>query len=178
MKDFYIRDCAQHENQTITTTFVVAAKQIKPKKTGDLYIALTLADRTGQIEAKIWDNVNECLDTFDQDDFIKVKGLLNKYNNRFQLTIHKVRKCEEQEVDFSDYLPKTDKDIDALWETLRGFVETFQNDQLKSLIRAFIADPEIEHRYKCAPAAKSLHHAFVGGLLDHVVSLFRSCDLV
>ncbi len=178
MKDFYIRDCAQHENQTITTTFVVAAKQIKPKKTGDLYIALTLADRTGQIEAKIWDNVNECLDTFDQDDFIKVKGLLNKYNNRFQLTIHKVRKCEEQEVDFSDYLPKTDKDVDALWETLHGFVESFQNDQLKALLKAFMADPEIEHRYKCAPAAKSLHHAFVGGLLDHVVSLFRSCDLV
>ena len=178
MKDFYIRDCAQHENQTITTTFVVAAKQIKPKKTGDLYIALTLADRTGQIEAKIWDNVNECLDTFDQDDFIKVKGLLNKYNNRFQLTIHKVRKCEEQEVDFSDYLPKTDKDIDSLWDTLRGFVDTFQNDQLKALIRAFMADPDIERCYKNAPAAKSLHHAFVGGLLDHVVSLFRSCDLV
>jgi len=98
MKDFFLRDCAQHENQVITTTFVVASKQIKPKKTGDLYIALTLADRTGQIEAKIWDNVHECLDTFEQDDFIKVKGLLNKYNNRFQLTIHKVRKCEEHEV--------------------------------------------------------------------------------
>ena len=177
MKDFYIRDCAHHENQTITTTFVVAAKQIKPKKTGDLYIALTLADRTGQIEAKIWDNVHDVLDAFDQDDFVKVKGLLNKYNNRFQLTIHKVRKCEEHEVDFSDYLPKTDKDVDALWETLRGFVDSFQNDHLKALLRAFMGDPEIEQRYKNAPAAKSLHHAFVGGLLDHVVSLFKSCDL-
>ena len=178
MKDFFIRDCAQHENQTITTTFVVASKQIKPKKTGDLYIALTLADRTGQIEAKIWDNVNECLDVFEQDDFVKVKGLLNKYNNRFQLTIHKVRRCDEHEVDFSDYLPKTDKNVDELWQTLGEFVDTFQNGQLKSLLRAFMADPEIEHRYKNAPAAKSLHHAFVGGLLDHVVSLFRSCDLV
>jgi 3'-5' exoribonuclease len=177
MKDFYIRDCSQHENQTITTTFVVAAKQIKPKKTGDLYIALTLADRTGQIEAKVWDNVHDVLEVFEQDDFIKVKGLLNKYNNRFQLTIHKLRKCEEHEVDFSDYLPKTDKDVDALWQTLREFVDSFQNEQLKALIRAFMADPEIEQRYKCAPAAKSLHHAFVGGLLDHVVSLFKSCDL-
>ena len=177
MKDFFIRDCSQHENQIITTTFVVASKQIKPKKTGDLYIAMTLADRTGQIEAKVWDNVNEVLDVFEQDDFVKVKGLLNKYNNRFQLTIHKLRKCEEQEVDFSDYLPKTDKDVDALWQTLRGFVDSFQNEQLKALIQAFMADPEIEFRYKNAPAAKSLHHAFVGGLLDHVVSLFRSCDL-
>lgn len=178
MKEFYVRDAAQHENQNITTTFVVASKQIKPKKTGDLYIALTLADRTGQIEAKIWDNVQEVLDAFDQDDFVKVKGLLNKYNNRYQLTIHKVRKCEEHEVDFSDYLPKTEKDVDQLWQTVREFVDSFQNEQLKALLRAFMADPEIEMRYKNAPAAKTLHHAFVGGLLDHVVSLFRSCDLV
>jgi len=178
MKEFYVRDAAQHENQTITTTFVVAAKQIKPKKTGDLYIALTLADRTGQIEAKVWDNVQEVIDSFDQDDFIKVKALLNKYNNRFQLTIHKLRKCEEHEVDFSDYLPKTDKDVEQLWQSVREYVASFRNDYLRSLIQAFMADPEIEMRYKNAPAAKALHHAFVGGLLDHVVSLFRSCDLV
>jgi 3'-5' exoribonuclease len=177
MKEFFIRDCAKHENQTITTTFVVASKQIKPKKTGDLYIALTLADRTGQIEAKVWDNVQEFLDAFEQDDFIKVKGLLNKYNNRYQLTIHKVRKCEEHEVDFSDYLPKTEKDVDQLWATLRGFVESFNNEQLKALLRTFMNDPEIERCYKCAPAAKTLHHAVVGGLLDHVVSLFTVCDL-
>jgi 3'-5' exoribonuclease len=178
MKEFYVRDAAQHENQTITTTFVVSAKQIKPKKTGDLYIALTLADRTGQIEAKIWDNVQDVLDAFDQDDFVKIKGLLNKYNNRFQLTIHKLRKCEEHEVDFSDYLPKTDKDIDQLWQTVREFVDSFKNEHLKALLRSFMNDPEIEMRYKNAPAAKTLHHAFVGGLLDHVVSLFKSCDLV
>jgi 3'-5' exoribonuclease len=178
MKDFYVRDAAKHENQNITTTFVVASKQIKPKKTGDLYIALTLADRTGQIEAKVWDNVQDALDAFDQDDFVKVKGLLNKYNNRYQLTIHKVRRCEEHEVDFSDYLPKTEKDVDQLWYTVREFVDSFRNEQLKALLRAFMNDPEIEMRYKNAPAAKSLHHAFVGGLLDHVVSLFRSCDLV
>jgi 3'-5' exoribonuclease len=178
MKEFYVRDAAQHENQNITTTFVVASKQIKPKKTGDLYIAMTLADRTGQIEAKIWDNVQEVIDVFDQDDFVKIKGLLNKYNNRFQLTIHKLRKCEEHEVDFSDYLPKTEKDVDQLWQTVRDFVDSFQNEHLQALLRAFMADPEIEMRYKNAPAAKTLHHAFVGGLLDHVVSLFRSCDLV
>src|SRR4051812_23186865 len=177
MKDFFIRDCSQHENQTITTTFVVASKQIKPKKTGDLYIALTLADRTGQIEAKVWDNVHEVLDAFDQDDFVKIKGLLNKYNNRFQLTIHKLRKCEENEVDFSDYLPKTEKDVDQLWQTVRSFVDSFKNEQLKALLRAFMADPEIERCYKNAPAAKTLHHAVVGGLLDHVVSLFTVCDL-
>ena len=177
MKDFYIRDCSQHENATIVSSFVVASKQIKPKRTGDLYIALTLADRTGQIEAKVWDNVHEFLNAFEQDDFVKVKGLVNKFNNKFQLTVHKLRKLEESEVDFSDYLPKTEKDVDALWRTLGDFVESFQNPYLKSLIQAFMADPEIATNYKNAPAAKSLHHAFIGGLLDHVVSLFTVCDL-
>ena len=73
MKDFYIRDAAQFENKVITTSFVVAAKQVKPKKTGEPYLALTLADRTGHIDAKVWDNVVEIMDTFEQDDFVKVK---------------------------------------------------------------------------------------------------------
>jgi len=178
MKDFYIGDCARHENKVITSSFVVVVKQIKPKKTGEPYLALTLADRSGQIEAKMWDNVNEVLEAFEQDDFVKVKGLINKYKNRFQLTIHKLRKLGESEIDFADYLPKTMKDIDHLWQTLADFVAGFQNPHLKSLVQAFMADPEIAAAYRSAPAAKTLHHAYIGGLLDHVVSLFRSCDLI
>jgi 3'-5' exoribonuclease len=178
MKDFYISDCARCENKVVTSTFVVVAKQIKPKKTGEPYLALTLGDRTGQVEAKMWDNVEEVLDAFDQDDFLKVKGLINKYKNRFQLTIHKLRKLVESEIDFTDYLPKTSKDIGELWQALTGFIASLQNPHLKALIEAFLSDPEIAAAYRNAPAAKTLHHAYIGGLLDHVVSLFRSCDLV
>ncbi|HXY78107.1 MAG TPA: OB-fold nucleic acid binding domain-containing protein [Candidatus Acidoferrales bacterium] len=178
MKDFYIGECARHENKVITSSFVVVAKQIKPKKTGEPYLALTLGDRSGQIEAKMWDNVDDVLEAFEQDDFLKVKGLINKYKNRFQLTIHKLRKLGESEIDFADYLPKTTKDVDQLWQTLANFVATFQNPHLKSLVQAFMADPEIAAAYRDAPAAKTLHHAYIGGLLDHVVSLFRSCDLI
>jgi 3'-5' exoribonuclease len=178
MKDFYICDCARHENKVITSTFVVVAKQIKPKKTGEPYLALTLGDRSGQVEAKMWDNVEEVLDAFEQDDFLKVKGLINKYKQRFQLTIHKLRKLGDSEIEFADYLPKTTKDIDELWRTLSGFVAGFQNPHLKALVEAFMGDPEIAAAYRNAPAAKTLHHAYIGGLLDHVVSLFRSCDLI
>ena len=178
MKDFYIGDCVRHENKIITSTFVVVTKQIKPKKTGDPYLALTLGDRSGQIEAKMWDNVEDVLDAFEQDDFLKIKGLINKYKQRFQLTIHKLRKLGESEIEFADYLPKTTKDIEELWQTLAGFVSTFQNPHLKSLVHAFMDDPEIASAYRNAPAAKTLHHAYIGGLLDHVVSLFRSCDLL
>lgn len=178
MKDFYICDCVRHENKIITSTFVVVAKQIKPKKTGEPYLALTLGDRSGQLEAKMWDNVDDVLDAFEQDDFLKVKGLVNKYKLRFQLTIHKLRKLGDSEIDYADYLPKTTKNIDELWQALAGFVATFQNAHLKALVQAFMADPEISAAYRNAPAAKTLHHAYIGGLLDHVVSLFRSCDLM
>ena len=178
MKDFYICDCARQENKVITSTFVVVAKQIKPKKTGDPYLALTLGDRSGQLEAKMWDDVEEVLDAFEQDDFLKVKGLINKYKQRFQLTIHKLRKLGESEIEFADYLPKTTKDIDELWQTLTDFVAGIQNPHLKALVQAFMSDPEISAAYRNAPAAKTLHHAYIGGLLDHVVSLFRSCDLM
>src|SRR3981189_3840815 len=155
MKEFFIADAIRHENNVITTSFVVVSKQVKPKKTGEPYLALTLGDRTGQIEAKMWDNVEEFIDVFEQDDFLKVKGLVNKYKNRFQLTIHKLRRMEEGDIDFTDYLPKTTKDIGELWRTLTEFVATFQNPHLKSLVELFMAEPAISHRYRNATAAKT-----------------------
>jgi 3'-5' exoribonuclease len=178
MKDFFIEQCATYENQTITASFVVAGKQVKPKKSGEPYLALTLGDRTGTIEAKMWDGVAEAMPLFEQDDFVKVRGLLNKYNGRFQLTVHKLRKLEDGEIEYADYLPKTKKDIEQLWDALAAFVDSFENPHLKALIKAFMADEEIAKAYKTAPAAKTLHHAFIGGLLDHVVSLMTSCDLI
>src|SRR4051812_30233815 len=178
MKDFFISQCADHENKNITASFVVANKQIKPKKSGEPYLALTLTDRTGTIEAKMWDGVPEAMGTFDQDDVVKIRGLINKYNNRFQLTIHKVRRMDDSEVEYADYLPKTSKDVDVLWKTLADFIASFKDDHLRGLVQAFMGDPVIERAYKNAPAAKTLHHAFIGGLLDHVVSLFTSCDLI
>jgi 3'-5' exoribonuclease len=178
MKEFFLFDCSQHENKVITSSFVVISKQVKPKKTGEPYLALTLGDRTGQVEAKMWDNVEDALDAFEQDDFLKVKGLLNKYKNRFQITIHKLRRLGESEIDFSDYLPKTTKDIGELWQTLAAFVASFHDPHLKARVESFMSDPEIAEAYRNAPAAKTLHHAYIGGLLDHVVSLCRSCDLM
>jgi 3'-5' exoribonuclease len=177
MKEFYVADAAQFENKTVTTSFVVAAKQVKPKKNGEPYLALTLSDRTGQIEAKMWDNVADAIDAFDQDDFVKVRGLVNKYNSRFQLTIHKIRIAGESEVDYEDYLPKCPRDIDELWSTLCECVAGFKDPNLRALILSFIDDPQIAQAYRTAPAAKTLHHAYIGGLLDHVVSLFKLCDL-
>jgi 3'-5' exoribonuclease len=177
MKEFYIADAVRFENQVVTSSFVVVSKQAKPKKSGELYLALTLGDRTGHIDAKMWDNVNDHINIFEQDDFVKVRGLINKFNGRYQLTVHKLRSMQETEIDFDDYLPRTEKDISALWGSVADYVASFRDPHLKALVHAFMSDPEIEHAYKNAPAAKTLHHAFIGGLLDHVLSLFQLCDL-
>ena len=177
MKDFYICDCSRVENQTITSLFVVAVKQVKSKKSGELYLSLVLADRSGQLQANMWDNVNDAISAFDQDDFVKVKGIVHKYNGRWQLTVHKMRKLSDSEIDYSDYVPKTSKDVEQLWQTLCAYIESLENTWLKALLNEFLTDPSIVSSYKTAPAAKTLHHAFVGGLLDHVVSLFNVCDL-
>jgi len=178
MKDFYVRDAAQQENKVVTSSFVVSNKQIKSKKSGEPYLDLTLADRTGTILAKMWDNVEECSGAFAQDDVVKIKGLINRYNQRWQLTVHKLRKMDEEEIDYADYLPKTAYDVDELWRTLGEFVASMSDPHLRRLLELFMADAEIERAFRNAPAAKTLHHACIGGLLEHVVSLFRSCDLV
>src|SRR5271157_1827815 len=154
MKQFYIRDCGQQENQTITSYFVVASKQVKSKKNGEVYLSLVLADRSGQLQANMWDNVSDALDAFEQDDFVKVKGVVHKYNGRWQMTIHKIRRLGEQEIEYSDYIPKTTKDIEQLWRTVGEFVESFQNPWLKLLVKEFMADEAIVTAYKNAPAAK------------------------
>ena len=150
MKEFFLSDCPRFENKVVVSSFVVISKQVKPKKTGEPYLALTLGDRCGQIEAKMWDNVEDALDAFDQEDFLKIKGLLNKYKNRFQITIHKLRKLGDTEVDFADYLPKTTKDIDELWRTLSGFVSSFEDANLRTLVQSFMSDPEIASAYRSA----------------------------
>ena len=109
MKEFFISDCSQQENKIITSSFVVVSKQVKPKKTGEPYLALTLGDRTGQIEAKMWDNVEDSLNAFEQDDFMKIKGLLNKYKNRFQITIHKLRRLQRYGNRFLRFPAKDDE---------------------------------------------------------------------
>lgn len=176
MKDLFVGDL--QANQSITTTFLVKSKEVKSKKTGEPYLALTLGDRSGELEAKMWDNVEEVEPTFDRDDFVKVKGLVQIYRNRPQLTIHKLRPCQDAEVDFSDYFPKTSKNVDAMFEELLRIADEIETRPLRELLMNLLMDEEFATQFKQAPAAKSLHHAWLGGLLEHTLSLCRLCKLV
>jgi 3'-5' exoribonuclease len=176
MKDIFVVDL--QANQSITTTFLVKAKEVKSKKSGGPYLSLTLGDKSGELDAKMWDNVEDVDTTFDRDDFIKVKGLVQVYRNRPQLTIHKLRRCQDGEIDFADYFPKTTKDIEVMYEELLGLVDRMENSHLRELLMSLLMDEEFASKFKQAPAAKSLHHAWIGGLLEHTLSLCKLCKLV
>jgi 3'-5' exoribonuclease len=176
MKDLFVADL--QANQPIATTFLVKSKDVKSKKSGEPYLALILGDRSGELEAKMWDNVEEVEPTFDRDDFIKVKGLVQIFRNRPQLTIHKLRPCRDGEVDFADYFPKTTKDVEVMFEELLGIVDAIETQPLRELLMSLLLDEEFAAQFKQAPAAKSLHHAWLGGLLEHTLSLCKLCRLV
>lgn len=158
-------------NKVITTSFLVHSKEIRQKKTGEFYLSLLLGDRTGELDAKMWDNVSEVLDDFDRDDFVKVKGMIQIFHNRPQLTIHKVRRMDESEIDFADYFPSSKRDPEEMWAELRAIVAGMANPHLKALLWAMLDDPDVAVRYRRAPAAKQIHHAFLGGLIEHVLSV-------
>jgi len=176
MKSPFVRELKPDEIST--AIFLVSTKEVRQKRTGEQYLSLVLSDRTGEIDSKMWDNVAEIVETFDRDDFVKVKGLMQLYNNRPQFTIHKIRRVEDQEVDFSDFFPASRQDPEAMWAELRAIVSAIANDHIRGLLNAFLDDPDVAARFKVAPAAKSIHHAFRSGLLEHVLSLLRLAKLV
>ena len=173
MKSPYIKEL--EPNRNFTTSFLVRSKEIREKKTGEPYLSLSLSDRTGEIEAKMWDNVADVMDTFERDDFVKVKGLIQIYHNRPQLTVHKMRRIEDSEVDYADYFPASARDAAEMWRELRDITAAMSDIHLRSLVNAVLDDPEISQRYRKAPAAKQIHHAWLGGLLEHVLSLCQLC---
>ena len=158
-------------NQAIQTTFLVLHKEIRQKKTGEPYLSLTLGDKSGDIDAKMWDHVAEVMDTFERHDYIKVRGLTAIYQGRMQLTVHRIQPVDNRDVDKADYFPSSTRNRDEMFAELGQHVAAMTNPYLKALIEAFFADAELVEKYKTAPAAKTIHHAWIGGLLEHVLSL-------
>jgi 3'-5' exoribonuclease len=179
MKDFYIADAAQHENAVVTSFFLLSQISARDKKGGGgQYLALTLSDRTGSFEARMWDDFAKALSSCTQGCYVKAMGRIDKYQGRFQITLQQMRTATESEVDVADFQPATKYDVDALWSELNGYVDGFTNADLQRLVRSFLDDPDLAPAFRSAPAAKMLHHAWIGGLLEHVVFLLRLCQRV
>jgi 3'-5' exoribonuclease len=180
MKDIYISDLASFdENKTFDSYFLVLHKQQRLSKANKPYLNLILGDKTGQVEGRVWDPGDPRIaKEFDRGDIVKARGCVSRFDDRLQMKVDQLRKAAAGEADKTDMLPSTTCDVDELWRQLVGFVDSFTEPNLKLLLTTILSDAALAQAYREAPAAKQLHHAWLGGLLEHVVSLLMLADRV
>jgi len=180
MKDIYIADLANFDEGTrFDGYFLVLAKQLRTTKTNKPYLNLILGDKTGQLEARIWEVTDPRIaKDFERGDIVKARGTASKFDDRLQMKVDQLRVALDTEVDRMDLLPSSTYDVGEMWRQLRGFVDSLVNPDLKRLLNTLLEDPAIAEAYREAPAAKQLHHAWLGGLLEHVISLCTLADRV
>lgn len=180
MKDIYIADLANfEEGKLFDGFFLVLSKQVRATKSGKPYLNLILGDKTGQLEGRVWEPGDPRIaKDFDKGDTVKARGSASRFEDRLQMKVDQIRKAAAGEVDKMDLLPATTYDVDGMWRQLLDFVDSFTEPDLKRLLVAILSDPALAQAYREAPAAKQLHHAWLGGLLEHVVSLLTLADRV
>lgn len=166
------------DGQSITSHFLVCVKEIRSTRDGKTYLRLELGDSTGRVEARMWTGFDALASSFQQDDFVKVQARVENYRNKLQLAVEKIRRAEDGEVDPADFFPHTKENVDEMYARLLEIVASVGNPWLRQLLDSVVQDPEIVPRLKRAPAAKVMHHAFYGGLLEHVLSLCNLCRVV
>ena len=167
------------EGERINEIYLCKVKQSALTKAGKPYDNLILQDKTGTLDAKIWEPGSVGIDEFDSLDYIAVMGDITSFQGNLQLNVKRVRKVQEGEYDPKDYLPVSKKDIDGMYTELLGLIASVKHPYLKKLLESFfVEDKDFEKRFKFHSAAKSVHHGFVGGLLEHTLSVTRFCDFM
>lgn len=165
------------EGENINEVYLVKNKKSDITKTGKPYEKLVLADKTGSCDAMIWDPNSPGIDDFDVLDYVYVNAAVNVYQGATQLNIKRVRKCVEDEYNPADYVPVSDRNIDDMWKELMAYANGIKNPYLKKLLHMFFAEDEaFIKRFKESSAAKAVHHGFVGGLLEHTLSVTNMCN--
>ncbi len=180
MKDSFIADLASiEEGKIFDSFFLVLSRQLRTTQSNKPYLSFIFCDKTGQIEARAWEPDDPRIGKdIERGDIVKVRGCITRFNDRMQMKVEQLRTAHPNEVDKADLMPATTYDVEALWRQLLSFVESFTEPHLKLLLSTMLADPQIAAGYREAPAAKQLHHAWLGGLLEHVVSLLTLADRV
>ena len=180
MKDIYISDLLGFdESRVFDAFFLLLGKQQRMTKQNKPYWNLVLGDKTGDIEGRVWDLTDAHIaKDVERGDVVKVRGCVNRFDERSQLKVMQLRKVNVGEVEKGDLLPCTDYDIADLWDKLQQRMASMANPHLKLLLETLLLDTEIAQAYREAPAARQLHHAWLGGLLEHVVSLLGLAEKV
>jgi 3'-5' exoribonuclease len=170
MKSAFVAEL--QDGQVVASFFLVREKEIRTSaSSGKSWLRLALADRTGTIEAKMWDNFTEPAQTFECEDVVRVRGRVKLYRGERELTVDQILLAVEADYALDDFLPHTKQDVLQLYSQLREAILAIENPWLRRLLLSFVDDPELAAKLKRAPAAMTMHHAYLGGLLEHIVSL-------
>ncbi|MEG2513356.1 MAG: HD domain-containing protein [Acetivibrio sp.] len=165
-----------HEGEMLTEIYFCKVKNILKTKMGKSYYSLLLQDKTGTLDAKIWELSNG-IENFDQMDYISIQGQVTSFQGALQLNVNRVRKCQEGEYDPKDYMPVSKKEIKVMYQELLELIETVKEPHLKKLLESFfVEDKSFIKIFKDHSAAKSVHHGFIGGLLEHTLGVTKMCE--
>lgn len=171
----YIEDL--REDMTINEIYFCRKKQELQTKAGKPYYSVTLQDKTGNLDGKVWNTMSGGIDEFSSLDYINVSGRITSFQGNLQLNIDRVRKCEEGEYDEADYMPCTKKNMDEMYGELTQLIGTIKEPHLKQLLEQFfVQDGTFQKNFRQHSAAKSVHHGFIGGLLEHTLGVTKLCD--
>ena len=158
--------------------FVLSEKNLAQKKDGNNFLNISLSDKTGVIKGVVWDNVDRITTKISAGDFVRVKGTASEYRGSLQLVIKNIEAGSPDSIDPSDYLSESKFNRDAMFERLLKLTESIETLYLKNLLEAFWNDDEFVSKFKRAPAAKKMHHAYIGGLIEHTLSMTRLADKI
>lgn len=171
----YIKDLK--EGDRISDIYLCKHKQAAVTKNGKPYENVILQDKTGTIDAKVWEPNSQGVDDYDTMDYIDVYGDVTSFQGSLQVNVKRIRVCREEEYDPADYLPVSSKDIDAMYQELLTLIQSIRTDCYRQLLELlFVKDADFARRFRNSSAAKTVHHGFVGGLLEHTLSVAKLCD--
>lgn len=171
----YIKDLK--EGDRVFDIYLCKHKQAAVTKNGKPYENIILQDKTGTIDAKVWEPNNPGIGDYDALDYIEVYGEVNSFQGVLQVSVKRIRVCKEEEYDPGEYLPVSSKSINGMYQELLELIGSMEDPYLKRLLEVFfVEDQEFAKSFKNSSAAKTVHHGFVGGLLEHTLSVTKLCD--
>jgi len=167
----YVADIKDRD--VVKAVFLVKEKILAMAKNGKPYMNLRFMDKSGEVDAKVWDNTDVLDKLFDKNDFVQVRGKASVYMNKMQVVVAEITKVPEEEVDLADFLPESPRNGAEMRQELHDVVAALSDPHLKALLELFLADESFMNLYCKAPAAKGMHHVYLGGLLEHSLALVK-----
>jgi len=164
------------ENQPVGEVFLVLAKNLRYTRSGSAFLALELGDKTGRIQARVWENAEALHGRVTVDRFVRVEGQVVLFNDTLQINVSSLEVVPDESVELSDFFPCTTRDLAEMEAELRSVIAQVRRPELQALLRSFFDDPEFWSLFRSAPAAKQIHHAALGGLLEHTLAVARLCQ--